>query len=103
MPAASKAHPLPRWYLVPVRILILTFLCALLAFALTLLLAIIGIVIRSRIEGVHPNLTLAYRHIALPLAGIISGVVLITVTVIEIRRYRQVKALRQIEEASRQS
>jgi hypothetical protein len=100
MPAASKS-PRPRWYLVPVRVLILTFLCALLAFALSLLLGILGIVIGSRIEGVHPNLTLAYRHVALPLAGIISGVVLITVTVLEIRRYRQVKALRQIEEASR--
>jgi hypothetical protein len=101
MPAASKAHPLPRWYLVPVRVLILTFLCTLLAFALSLLLGIIGIVIRSRIAGVHPNLTFAYRHVALPVAGVIFGVVLITVTVVEIRRYRQVKALRQIEQASR--
>jgi hypothetical protein len=101
MPAASKAHPLPRWYLVPVRVLILTFLCTLLAFALSLLLGIIAIVIRSRIGGVHPNLTFAYRHVALPVAGVICGVVLITVTVVEIRRYRQVKALRQIEQASR--
>jgi hypothetical protein len=101
MSAASKAHPLPRWYLLPVRVLILTFLCTLLAFALSLLLGIIGIVIRSRIGGVHPNLTFAYRHVALPVAGVISGVVLIAVTVVEIRRYRQVKALRQIEQASR--
>lgn len=101
MPAASKAHRLPRWYLVPVRVLILTFLCALLAFALSLLLGIIGVVVRSRIAGIHPNLTLAYRHIALPVAGAMSGAVLITVTMLEIRRYRQIKALRQIEEASR--
>jgi len=101
MPAAAKAHTLPRWYLVPVRVLILTFLCALLAFALSLLLGIIGIVVRGRIGGVHPNLTLAYRYVALPVAAGMAGVVLITMTVVEIRRYRQVKALRQIEEASR--
>ncbi|HXY09651.1 MAG TPA: hypothetical protein VEI52_17540 [Terriglobales bacterium] len=101
MPAASKARKLPRWYLVPVRVLLVTFLFALLAFALSLLLGIIGIVIRGRLAGVHPNLTLAYRHIALPVAAATSGVVLLAVTVLEIRRYRQMKALERIEEASR--
>jgi len=101
MPAVPKAHPLPRWYLVPVRILILTFLFALLAFALSLLLGIIGVVIRSRIGGAHPNLTVAYRYVALPVAAVMASVVLITGTILEIRSYRQVKALRQIEEASR--
>jgi hypothetical protein len=101
MPAASKARPLPRWYLIPVRVLLLTFLFALLAFAVGLLLGIIAIVVRSRIGGAHPNLTLAYRHIALPVAGAMAGVVMITASVLEIRRYRQAKALRQIEEASR--
>jgi prepilin signal peptidase PulO-like enzyme (type II secretory pathway) len=98
---ASKAHTRPRWYLVPVRVLVLTFLFALLAFALGLLFGIIGVVLRGRIAGVHPDLTSAYRHIALPAAVTMSGVVLILVTVLEIRRYRQMKALRQIEEASR--
>ena len=101
MPAGSNSHTLPRWYLVPVRVLILTFLFALLAFALSLLLAIVGIVIHGRIGGVHPNLTVAYRYVALPVAVVMASTVLITMTVVEIRRYRQVKALRQIEEASR--
>jgi TRAP-type C4-dicarboxylate transport system permease small subunit len=101
MPAIPKAHPLPRWYLVPVRVLILTFLFALVAFALSLLLGIIGVVIRGRVGGIHPNLAVAYRYVALPVALVMASVVLITVTVLEIRRYRQVKALRQIEEASR--
>jgi hypothetical protein len=81
--------------------LLLTFLFALVAFALSLLLGIVGIVIRGRLGGVHPDLALAYRHIALPVAAATSGVVLIAVTVVEVRRYRQVKALRRIEEASR--
>jgi hypothetical protein len=101
MPAASNPRPFPRWYLVPVRVLLVTFLFGLLAFAIGLLLGIITIVIGGRIAGVHPNLTLAYRDIAIPIALAISGVVLIAVTVFEVRRYRQVKALRRIEEASR--
>lgn len=95
------AHPFPRWYLVPVRVLVVTFLCALLGFAVSLLLGILGVVVRGRIRGVHPNLTSAYRAIAIPAAAAISGVVLIAATVVEIRRYRQVKALQKIEEASR--
>jgi len=101
MPAASKARKLPRWYLVPVRVLLATFLVALVAFALSLLFGIVGMVIHGRLEGIHPNLTLTYRHIALPVAAATSGVVLIAVTILEVRRYRQVKALRRIEEASR--
>jgi len=101
MPEVPNEHPLPRWYLVPVRVLILTFLFALLAFAISLLLGIIVVVIRGRIRGVHPNLSVAYRDVALPLAAVMASAVLITATVLEIRRYRQVKALREIEEASR--
>ena len=101
MPAAFQARKLPRWFLVPVRVLLLTFLVTLMAFALSLLFGIVGVVIRGRLGGVHPNLTLAYRHIALPVAAATSLVVLIVVTVLEVRRYRQVQALRRIEEASR--
>jgi hypothetical protein len=101
MPAASQARKLPRWYLVPVRVLLLTFLATLMAFALSLLFGIVGVVIRGRLGGVHPNLALAYRHVALPVAAVTSLVVLIAVTVLEVRRYRQVQALRRIEEASR--
>ena len=98
---ASMAHPLPRWYLVPVRVLVVTFLCALLGFAVSLFVGILGVVVRGRIRGVHPNLTSAYRSIALPAAAAISGVALIAVTVLEIRRYRQMKALGKIAAASR--
>ena len=101
MSAASKSLTLPRWYLVPVRVLVVTFLCALLGFAVSLLLGILGVVVRGRIRGVHPNLTSAYRSIALPAAAAISGVALIAVTVLEIRRYRQMKALGKIAAASR--
>ncbi len=95
------ARPLPRWYLVPLRVLVVTFLCALLGFALSLLLGILGVVVRGRIRGIHPNLTSAYRHVAIPAAAAISAVVLVAMSVFEIQRYRQVRALRKVEEASR--
>ena len=83
------------------RILLVTFLLTLLSFAVTLLLGILGIVIAARLRGIHPNMTLAYRHIAAPAAAVVGVVVLISATVIEVRHYLQVKTLAGIERASR--
>jgi hypothetical protein len=77
--------------------LLVTFLLTLLSFAVSLLLGILGLVIVARLRGLHPNLTAAYRHIALPTAAVVSAIVLISATVMEIRRYRQAKALAEIE------
>ena len=95
------ALPQPRRYLIPVRILLVTFLLALLAFAVSLLLGILGILISARLRGLHPNMTLAYRHIALPIALVAGAVALAITTVLEIRNYRQSRALAQIARASR--
>ena len=101
MPQAVIHPAKPRWYFIPVRVLLITFLLTLLSFAVTLLLGILGLVIAGRARGIHPNMTTAYRHVALPAAMVIAGVVLISATVVEIRRYRQVKALAGIAQASR--
>jgi hypothetical protein len=90
----------PHWYLIPVRILLVTFLLTLLSFAASLLLGILGIVIVAALRGIHPNLPIAYRHIALPVAAVVAAVTLISASVIEIRRYRQTKALAEIERIS---
>ena len=91
----------PRWYLIPVRVLLVTFLLTLLAFAVSLLLGIVGIVIRARLSGFHPSMAPAYRHVALPIALAACAVALVTTTVLEIRNYRQERALIQIARASR--
>jgi len=91
----------PRWYLIPVRVLLVTFLLTLLSFAVSLLLGILGTVIAGRLRNVHPNMTFAYRHVALPTAAVIAGIVLIGATIMEIRNYRQAKALTGIARASR--
>lgn len=91
----------PRWYYIPVRVILITFLLSLMAFALSLLVGIAGTFVAGLIRGVHPNMTLAYRHVAIPVATTIAVIVLIGVTINELRRYRQSKALQGIEAASR--
>ena len=101
MPTTTTSAQKPHWYWIPVRILLVTFLLTLLSFAVTLLLGILGIVIAARLRGIHPNMTLAYRHIAAPAAAVVGGVVLVSATVTEIRHYMQAKTLAEIERVSR--
>lgn len=89
----------PSWILIPVRALLVTFLLMLLSFALSLLLAILGLVMVSRARGTHPDMTLAYRYVAAPIAVATGAIVLAFSLGMEIRHYRQVKALASIERA----
>ncbi len=86
--------------MVPVRVVLITFLLTLLSFAVSLLLAILGLAISAHIHGVHPNMAAAYRHFAFPVAMTVAAVVLICATVVEVRQYRQAKALAEIARAS---
>ena len=89
----------PRWYLIPVRVLLVTFVVTLLSFAVSLLLGIIGILLASKLRGnPHPNLTIAYRQIATPAAAMVAAIVIVSATAMEIRHYRRLKALRQLED-----
>ena len=72
----------------------------LLAFAVSLLLGILGIVIAARVRGVHADLNFAYRYIAAPFAVIVGAIVMVLAIALEIRHYRQSKALAQIERMS---
>jgi hypothetical protein len=101
MPAPKIQPAIPHWYFIPVRILLVTFLLALLSFAISLLLGIVGIVISSHVRGIHPNMTVAYRHIALPVSAVAAGIAMIATTVMEIRNYRQTKILAEVARASR--
>jgi len=53
------------------------------------------------VRGVNPDMTMAYRHIALPVALAAGAAALIAVSCLEIRNYRQARALAQIARASR--
>lgn len=86
----------PRWYLIPARVFLVTFVVTLLSFAVSLLLGILGVVLAAKLRGVHPNMTLAYRDVAFPTAAIVFAIIVVSATVMEIRHYRQAKALGRI-------
>jgi TRAP-type C4-dicarboxylate transport system permease small subunit len=86
----------PRWYAIPVRVCLVTFIGTLLCFAVSLMLAILGTVIVAALRGVHPDMRIAYRHIALPMAVVAGSIVFVVVLVMEIRHYRQARTLTAI-------
>src|SRR5579864_2153898 len=93
-PRSSRS---PRWYGIPVRVLLVTFIGTLTSFAVSLLLAIIGTVVVSALRGVHPDMRIAYRQIALPMALVAGVVIFVLALTMEIRHYRQSRTLSAIE------
>ena len=97
MPPPSRP---PRWYTIPTRVFLVTFIGTLIAFAASLLLGIVGIVILSALRHVNPNMTMAYRLIALPTAVVAGSIIFVLALAMEIRHYRQSKTLNAIERLS---
>jgi hypothetical protein len=96
---SSRSRPL-HWYGIPIRVLLVTFVGTLLCFAVSLLLGILGTVIVSAIRGVHPNMTFAYRGIAVPIASVAGIIIFVLTLTMEIRHHRQMKSLSAIERMS---
>jgi hypothetical protein len=69
----------------------------LLSFAVSLLLAILGTVAVAAVRGAHPDMRIAYRHIAMPMTLAAGGVIFVLALVMEIRHYQQTKTLSAIE------
>jgi len=65
-----------------------------------LLFAIFGTVILASLKGIHPDMRIAYRHVALPIAVIAGSVIFVVTLVMEIRHYRQARTLTAIERMS---
>jgi hypothetical protein len=97
----AAVAPKLRWYMIPARALFAAFLLTLLSFAVALLLSIVIMVIVGQLHGTTPDLRFAYRHIALPVALVVGSVVLVLALVMEIRHFRQAKALDAIVRISR--
>jgi ABC-type nickel/cobalt efflux system permease component RcnA len=95
--APARASRASRWYTIPVRVCVMTFIATLLCFAVSLLLGIVGTVLVSAVRGVHPDMRIAYRLIALPMALVAGSIVFVLAFVMEIRHYRQSKTLSAIE------
>jgi TRAP-type C4-dicarboxylate transport system permease small subunit len=97
MPGTTSGRP--RWIGIPLRVLLTTALLTLLAFAVSLLLSILGTVVYSQVRHVAPNMPFAYRYIAFPFAMTVGAIVLALSLAMEIQHYRQRKALAGIERA----
>ena len=97
---ATKASRPPHWYGIPVRVGLVTLIGTLLSFAVSLLFAIFGTVIASAFRHVHPDMRIAYRQIAIPMALVAGAIIFVLALIMEIRHYRQSKALSAIERAN---
>jgi multisubunit Na+/H+ antiporter MnhC subunit len=95
----TKVQPRPRWFLVPFRVLLMTILFTLLAFAVSLLLGLMGTLVWGALSGTRTNLAVAYRAFAAPVAALVAIVALVINGILEVRHYRQAKALAAIERA----
>jgi uncharacterized BrkB/YihY/UPF0761 family membrane protein len=93
-PRRTSPARYPRWYGIPVRIAVITFVGTLLVFAVSLLLAIVGTVIASAIRGLPPDMRIAYRLIALPVAAFAGVMIFIGSVVMEVRRYLKARSAR---------
>src|SRR4029077_15266134 len=91
----------PRWFMIPVRVLLVTFLLTLLTFAVSLLLGIVGIVIGARLRGVPPNMTLAYKNIAAPAAAMVGVFVVFPAVSMETRHSPRAGTRDEIKKKSR--
>ena len=100
MPAAKTPARKPQWFWIPVRVLLVTFLLTFLSFAVSLLLGIVGLVIGAKLRGTSANVAIAYRNIAVPAAAVVGAIVLVSALAMEIRHYREAKALAEIERVS---
>jgi len=98
--ATASASRSPAWYHIPLRVLLVTFIGTLICFAVGLLLAIVGMVIVSAVRGAHPDMRLAYRLIALPMALVAGGIIFVLAVVMELRHHRQTKTPSAIERMS---
>jgi hypothetical protein len=86
--------------MIPLRVVLVTFIGTLLAFAVSLLLGIVGISVGAYVRHAHSNLTLAYRLIALPAAGIAGAILFVSSLSLEIHHYRRSRVLAGIERMS---
>ena len=87
----------PRWYFIPIRVLLVTIVVSLLSFAISLFLGICAVVLAAKLHHTHPDLRIAYRFIAAPAAAMVAAIVLISACFMEVRHHRRLKVLHRIE------
>ena len=91
MPTAE--NPVLSRLAILLRVIAITFALTGLAFAVTLLFGIIGMAGIGLLRGHLPDMRMAYRHFAFPVAMTGGGCAFVAAWIMEIRHYRQRKSL----------
>ena len=99
MPLASNSPSvaLPSRLAILPRVLLITIALTGLTFAVSLLFGILGMAGIGVIRGHLPDMRMAYRHFAFPIAMTVGGCAFIAAWIMEIRHYRQTRALVGLE------
>lgn len=93
--AANPAIPNPvpsRLGIVP-RVVMLTFGLTGISFAISLFLGILSMAAWGIVRGHLPDMRLAYRLFALPVAAVVAVVAFVGAWILEVRHYRRAKSL----------
>ena len=99
MPLASNTSSaaLPSRLAILPRVLLITVALTGLTFAVSLLFGILGMAGIGVLRGHLPDMRMAYRHFAFPIAMTVGSCAFIAAWVMEIRHYRQTRALVGLE------
>lgn len=73
------------------RVVVVTVLFTLVAFAVGLLCGIIASVLYAAVRGAHADMTMAYRFAAVPLAAMVLVISFVAMLTMEIRRTRRMR------------
>ncbi len=95
--AILPGSPPPSRLAILPRVILITFAFTGLTFAVSLLLGILGMLVLGLLRGHLPDMRLAYRHFALPIAIATGTVAFVTAWIMEIRHYRQAKVLSNLK------
>ena len=79
------------------RVILLTFGLTGISFAVSLFLGILGMAALGIFHGHLPDMRLAYRSFALPIAETVGAAAFVCAWVVEIRHYRRLKALNSLD------
>ena len=76
---------------IALRVVVVTVLFTLVAFAVGLLCGIIASVLYAAVRGAHADMTMAYRCAAVPLAAMVLVISFVAMLTTEIRRTRRLR------------
>ncbi len=83
----SSANGSARLLLLPLRILLMTFVFSAMTMAVGLACGLVVIVIGAAVQGTQPDVAMAYRNVAFPLVKAAAGVSFLAAAVLEVRHY----------------